>query len=381
MFVISLFYSSSPNLNNLSFLLDDAPSNANATTPPPPGLVTVVLTYDRPQSLHRALQSLERSYYPATSANQNLILKISIDVPKFDSNPWNDKQILQTRVKNRKCFDVAERFEWTHGSKQVHLRAQNAGLATQWFESWTPSLEDDKNDDYYVHIVEDDLEVSPYYYKFLWDIESHLQVLRDSTIATVCLSSVGGPGNPLITQFPVKGRELTFTCSWGAIWKASELRKFQSWLVDNYGKIKPYTSGEFNKWIDEGRDLQSVWTARYLLDSKKKFLTFNLRRHPDGRRDNTDLVVNHIEPGMNYERKGPGQNPKRLITKLHPNRQRLSKIWRQSDNWPNLIKNIWAGNTEGTGQPTAKTSLFSDDEWRIAEQQLRDQRRNEERQQ
>lgn len=44
----------------------------------------------------------------------------------------------------------------------MHYRTGNAGLQAQWLEAWWPA-----SDDEFAFVVEDDLEVSPLYYKFL----------------------------------------------------------------------------------------------------------------------------------------------------------------------------------------------------------------------
>lgn len=44
----------------------------------------------------------------------------------------------------------------------MHYRTGNAGLQAQWLEAWWPS-----SDDEFAFVVEDDLEVSPLYYRFL----------------------------------------------------------------------------------------------------------------------------------------------------------------------------------------------------------------------
>lgn len=44
----------------------------------------------------------------------------------------------------------------------MHYRTQNVGLQAQWLESWWPN-----DDNEFAFVVEDDLEVSPLYYRFL----------------------------------------------------------------------------------------------------------------------------------------------------------------------------------------------------------------------
>lgn len=59
-------------------------------------------------------------------------------------------------------MEFLDRFRWEHGEKIVHYRTSNAGLQAQWLEAWWPISDDD-----FAFIVEDDLEVSKFYYRFL----------------------------------------------------------------------------------------------------------------------------------------------------------------------------------------------------------------------
>ena len=63
---------------------------------------------------------------------------------------------------SRRILDFVDGFSWKFGEKMVHYRTGNVGLQTQWLEAWWPS-----SDDEFAFVVEDDLEVSPLYYKFL----------------------------------------------------------------------------------------------------------------------------------------------------------------------------------------------------------------------
>lgn len=63
---------------------------------------------------------------------------------------------------SRKILDFVDGFNWEFGEKLVHYRTGNVGLQAQWLEAWWPS-----SDDEFAFVVEDDLEVSPLYYKFL----------------------------------------------------------------------------------------------------------------------------------------------------------------------------------------------------------------------
>ena len=63
---------------------------------------------------------------------------------------------------SHQILDFVDGFVWKFGDKIVHYRTENVGLQAQWLESWWPS-----DDNEFAFVVEDDLEVSPLYYKFL----------------------------------------------------------------------------------------------------------------------------------------------------------------------------------------------------------------------
>lgn len=63
---------------------------------------------------------------------------------------------------SHRILEFVDGFEWKFGEKFVHYRTTNVGLQAQWLEAWWPS-----SDDEFAFIVEDDLEVSSLYYKFI----------------------------------------------------------------------------------------------------------------------------------------------------------------------------------------------------------------------
>ena len=60
---------------------------------------------------------------------------------------------------------IAESFEMPEGHRgnvKVKKPSKNKGLRAAWFEAWYP-----KPDDHYCVIIEDDLEVSPFWFTWL----------------------------------------------------------------------------------------------------------------------------------------------------------------------------------------------------------------------
>lgn len=77
-----------------------------------------------------------------------------------DSN-YGSADLDQRLNLSKEILDFVDGFEWKFGEKFVHYRTSNAGLQAQWLEAWWPS-----SDHEFAFIVEDDLEVSPLYYRF-----------------------------------------------------------------------------------------------------------------------------------------------------------------------------------------------------------------------
>ncbi|CAO2203247.1 unnamed protein product [Urochloa humidicola] len=111
-------------------------------------LLIKLLAYDRPAALRRCLRSLAAADYDGDRVALHVLL---------DHRPPNS-----SLAASREILDFVDAFPWPHGEKRVHYRAANAGLQAQWIEAWWPGSNDE-----FAFVVEDDLQVSPLYYRFL----------------------------------------------------------------------------------------------------------------------------------------------------------------------------------------------------------------------
>jgi len=105
----------------------------------------VVLTMNRVPSLQRLLMSLEATDF----GGHKVALEIHVDKAK-------------TPAINAPVIELATSFAFTHGTKTVRVAPENNGLARSWFKAWYP-----KSDDDYGIILEDDIQVSPSWYKYV----------------------------------------------------------------------------------------------------------------------------------------------------------------------------------------------------------------------
>ncbi|CAH1784460.1 unnamed protein product [Owenia fusiformis] len=109
-------------------------------------LRVIVLTGSRGSSLQICLDSLNN----ATYNGDQILLEIWIDRDK--------KNQLDQNV-----FEVADKFKFIHGKKELKVHPEHAGIHKQWIDTWTPP-EDNKEIGL---ILEDDIDVSKYFYTWL----------------------------------------------------------------------------------------------------------------------------------------------------------------------------------------------------------------------
>lgn len=207
----------------------------------------VVVAYNRPRSLTRLLNSLQRATYPYPDID----LIISID--KADDN--------------RGVLDLAHAFQWDHGTKKVVYQEINLGLRKHILKCGSYSL------DYgAVIVLEDDLYVSPNFYLFAE------QALRFSSKE----SAIGGV-SLYNHQLNVHTREnfsprhdgydnwyFQFASSWGQAWTKEQWTGFMDWYerepdIDNNQKVPPYVrSWSPKSWLK--------YNIAYLVEKDKYFL-------------------------------------------------------------------------------------------------------------
>lgn len=168
-FFLFSHYHSSPNLSLSSHSLNPnphlyLPSNLDPPLNPIPNLsnfsfILKVLTFDRLSSLSRCLRSLAAAHYGRDTVH----LHIYVDhFPRADNVSESALLLDQKLDESRLILEFVDGFDWKYGQKVVHYRTGNVGLQAQWLEAWWPS-----SDHEFAFVVEDDLELSPLYYKFL----------------------------------------------------------------------------------------------------------------------------------------------------------------------------------------------------------------------
>jgi hypothetical protein len=228
----------------------------------PMGPAIVVVAYNRAGSLSRLLSLLQVANY-----DHWVKLIISIDY-------GGSQDVVET----------AQSFHWQHGDKEVICHSQNLGILkhimtcgdlTERFGS--------------IIVLEDDLLVSPEFYRFSEAANSYYQ--DDPKIAGIGLYKnhhnveVNAPFRPIIDKSDVLF--VQYTCTWGQVWNKSQWRKFKHWY-HNKEKLETDTMMPRNilNWASDNWDKNFNY---YLVEHDLYFV------YPQ-----VSLTTNFLEPGMHF---------------------------------------------------------------------------------
>ena len=108
----------------------------------------IVTTYNRPTSLLKLLESIETLELDGHSAALEI---------------WIDRNRKNGRV-DKNVVKAASEFQWSRGPTRVHVHPQHVGIYGQWIDTWRPP---DDSDDELALILEDDLSISMYAYRWV----------------------------------------------------------------------------------------------------------------------------------------------------------------------------------------------------------------------
>ncbi|KAL5221489.1 hypothetical protein ABZP36_026202 [Zizania latifolia] len=272
-------------------------------------LIIKVLAYDRPAPLRRCLRSLATADYDGDRVE----LHVFVDHPPHNASLDTSRVILAE----------ADAFRWPHGEKRVHYRVANAGLQAQWIEAWWPG-----SDDEFAFIVEDDLEVSPLYYRFLKRVVMTYYYDRENYSPYVFGASLQRPrfvagkhGNKIQLNSETHLFLYQMVGTWGQLLFPKPWKEFRLWYDEHKSKgIKPILEGmKTTGWYKKMGD--RIWTPWFIKFVHSRgyfnFYTNFLKERA--------LSISHRDAGVNYGRSaGPdstlldGKNLDFNIWKLQP---------------------------------------------------------------
>jgi len=266
-------------------------------------ILILVLTSERPASLQRLLTSLANAEVTAKTV---IDLQINVDLPRN-----------QARQTHHDCVRIARQFEWNRGRKTVFRRMAHAGLSQSWFEA--PLSSSHK----YISILEDDMELSPHFFSF-FELLHVAKSLETEEITAVCLHPNdwevrvdGGCGKAGQSQYLYLSPE---PCNWGPIWKYEEWAKYVDWVLalkaeNNLPYVPESIAYNYNKYLDDGKDVQSSWVWRYNLDFNKRQVRYSFTKCSNSffHTDDKYFAINHKEPGEHFKNKLELQNDPSLL--------------------------------------------------------------------
>ncbi|KAG1359768.1 hypothetical protein COCNU_08G012140 [Cocos nucifera] len=244
-----------------------------------------IITQNRASSLHRLLRSLQNAYY------------LGDEVPlSFNMDSKVDEATLK----------IVESLEWAHGPKFVRRRIIQGGLIRAVSESFYPSSDDD-----FGLLLEDDIEVSPYFY--LWIKYALLAYHYDPQVSLPELSSISlytprlievvkerpkwnatqffkniHPNTPYLHQLP---------CSWGAVFFPKHWREFYAYMSSRFTQDAKQNPVQIPKSRTNG--WQASW-KKFLIDMM--YLRGYVSLYPNFP-SQASFSTNHMEPGAHISAK------------------------------------------------------------------------------
>ena len=258
----------------------------------PVDLRIIVMAYDRPTSMLKCLQSL-----------RDLVL----DGDRAVIDVWLDRGV------DGKLHDptvqAASNFKWELGPVIVHKQERHAGIYGQWIETWRPQ----QNSKEIAIFLEDDVDLSPYAYRWLKAAYKHFENQTDIAGYSLYEAAVVNFKNPPDLMFfharlGTQGFSPT-THHW---------RAFQDWFHEKQRDptFHPYVKYDtivtdwykgFEKTHRE-KSMWSMWFIRFCDDNKlwtvyPNFSAFSKTQRfgPELSANNTFMAYHRREKGLHFK--------------------------------------------------------------------------------
>lgn len=288
-------------------IISQKPSGVPYEYPEEVDLRIIVLTYARVKSLTKCLDSLQ---------------KIHINRHSTAMEIWIDRNVNDEI--DIKTFELAKRFFWKHGPVRVHVWTKHVGIYGQWIDTWRPK----ENTREIAVFIEDDVDVSPYFYWWLRAAHKFYEHRNDIGSIGLCAENV------LISTGSNKGKKIKVVnmetaylypvvISWGTSPVPVVWRQFQDWFYETkrkFPRYKPYTKGAalqtswYRKFEFERRE-DSMWTMWFIHFSYQKHLYTLQPNILNVTGSGRYLAVHRLEKGLHS--RGPKKevnSTKRLLT-------------------------------------------------------------------
>nr|XP_043627561.1 uncharacterized protein LOC122599169 [Erigeron canadensis] len=305
LFIYSVYKSSLISISSSSTLItptfEKLQKDPNFQNPTSFSLTIKVLTYNRLASLSRCLRSLSAAHYDDERVN------LHVFVDHFKVLNEKDENLDQKLNESRKILAFVDGFEWKFGEKMVHYRTGNAGLQAQWLEAWWPV-----SDDEFAFVVEDDIELSPLYYRFLKGLIVNYYYNATNYSPWIYGASLQRPrfvpgkhGNKIHFNKETQVFLYQLVGTWGQLLFPRPWKEFRLWYDTHKTKgIKPIIDGMVTTgWYKKMGD--KIWTPWFIkfIHARGYFNIYTNFLHE------TSLSTSHRDAGVNYGKTaGPDSN-------------------------------------------------------------------------
>ncbi|XP_062196837.1 uncharacterized protein LOC133899781 [Phragmites australis] len=256
-------------------------------------LLIKLLAYDRPDALRRCLRSLAAAHYDG----DRVALHVLLDHRPPNSSSSSSAAPLDLSA-SHEILAFVDAFQWPHGEKRVHYRAANAGLQAQWIEAWWPG-----SDDEFAFVVEDDLQVSPLYYRFLKRVVMRYYYDRENYSPYVFGASLQRPrfvagkhGNKIQLDSETQLFLYQMVGTWGQLLFPKPWKEFRLWYDEHKAKgIKPILQGmKTTGWYKKmGERIWTPWFIKFIHSRGYFNIYTNFLKE-------RALSVSHRDAGVNY---------------------------------------------------------------------------------
>ncbi|KAF5745003.1 putative transferase transferring glycosyl groups [Tripterygium wilfordii] len=256
-------------------------------------LLIKVLAFNRLESLSRCLRSLAAADYGGDTVHLHVYID-HFDATRNDSRDYLDEKLEESHG----ILAFADKFEWRFGNKVIHYRTGNVGLQAQWLETWWPSSENE-----FAFVVEDDLEVSPLFYKFVKSLILNFYYNSSNFSPSIYGVSLQRPrfvpgkhGNKIHLDSGTRLFLYQLVGTWGQILFPNPWKEFRLWYDKHKTKgIKPVLDGMVtNGWYKKmGERIWTPWFIKFI-HSRGYFNIYTNFLHERA------LSVSHRDAGVNY---------------------------------------------------------------------------------
>lgn len=239
-----------------------------------------VIANNRLKPLERLLSSLKKADYMGASVPLDIHLEA------------NEATSL---------LDMVVAFKWPYGQKQVHLRHSRGGLINAVLESWYPASMDEM-----VILLEDDIEVSPFFYRWVIHNLDSMKKARKIHPRVVGLSLY----TPRVGELKLPRPRMNFTnamlksgqsaasafhfqlpCSWGALYFPRFWRELRS-----YASLRQDPEFDTERFVIPG-SRSTGWSSSWKKFAIELFWSRGYSLLYPNFPNQSSLSTNHLEPG------------------------------------------------------------------------------------